>query len=1739
MTSTNLDPGLSNPFSTGSGGATFEQLVGASYLVTLLAGHIPRGLEWGVTQEVRFQQRWSGCLIDDVIVVSNDGTQERRLALQLKHDLDLIRSDEETFPRVIKDCWSVFTGAFGWRFEPDIDRIGIGLGTYQTKLDAHFRPLLEWARTSKTASEFIQKVNLSKYSSTEKREYLALMRDRLKDAKGTDLTDDEIWHFLKCLVVIHFDLENAGSRDATQCWNALLDLIQSRSDAQARMLFDALCSIVAKNNRTAGYLDLEKVRSEIPSSIALKDQPQYAGDLNRLRSHSQKTLASISHTIGLQVHLPRTQVIDQLEASVQQKDVVVISGEPMVGKSGLLKLLATRLQLEGEVLAFSVEDFSTSATLVDFLHNINISSDVHDILSAVGNATSRCILIDGLERVTDDNKRRVVNDVLITVRQYNEALTARGGHIAYRWRVVFTCRRHETQNALVHLNTRRNLKEGSLEVVQVDALTEDELDEVVSQLPRLKELAAAGHLKEILSRPLVLDILTLPDITLPPASIPSRLTETWLLEWFWKEVVRLAEQARPGRGHPDNREQLLIRLGLHALQSSVAVSSLSDVDAEALSGLVSDRLVLRLEDGLRFGHDVLEDWTLAVILQQHATDISALLVPAGEPLQASRAFQLFAARFLEVKQDTGAWLALLQRLESDSVLSPRWYQLAMTALLYSPLINELLPRLQNDLLEDDNHLLSKLLWTLHIVVVEPDPSAYTIFGDLPQAKLEKYLAYWNRPLLKQWIPLVRFVLQNLNHLTDRGMVEFSFVARKWMETPTGGQLFRREIGLFAMEVLRSRFLVRRPWNERQDSSLTYDEEKHVRENLVSCALQAADCLPDEVADFVRQNALPAEGRGRYDFKDVILSGGYGWIPLCKHLPDLAVDILEGILCRKAQPDPFGGLDHEFFHLGISIIRGDNPPTPDKGPFKVFLQIHPEQGLELVQRLVSHATKIWVLREEMEGNRKPLPQILNLTSGNVEVWGDAHVYHWYRYPSVGPDPVTCALMALEEWINEQIREGADPKELFEKVLRRTNSVAIVGVCTSVALANMNACLEAVVPIIETPAFWEMDIARLVQDLSAETSAKAFSEYFSLGNDKSDYEKLMEMARQPHRKADIRSFTIAILLNAPQEVCERVQAALRAFPEHPPLYYEDERENKRIIQSRIDKCRTWAAFAERDNYEFTTREDGSGITIEFKLPKELEDQKQEEKQYFEAQDRFYAFQNWCVGFLEDGQERAAFNFESAMAQAQELARLDDPVHRPRHFLDDSESRAQVVALFAAALVLRAWEWTEQNQHTAWCRDQLLIAASRPEPPSDRADEVQMYAWGYRRSAARALPILLSKNPTDAHVRKAILSLAVHHNEEVRAYLFSALRHLWGTDEAFVWKCIRNAEWRARVRAVHSRYWFLNKGWNGGVYWGRFAALKKIKARVGRLMRLAIAWIRTKPLRDCIYEDISEGVLQSTLYAIPTDAEITTWASNAYFNHLLELVWFTVNNYLHFQEEDKTYNEWAQYNWNPLFFSVLANAILRLQPQQADRLLRPIVEAWEQAPSMMEELLRNLSLTGAQEELEYRLLEIWTPLGERILSSSAVVSPRWSSLHDLHEILGLLIFSDPTGIVTWKVDEWDPLRQMAGFIDQWVAKVGHDPDCFRSLIRLLKGIGFSLLPEFGVNWLCQCMKQVGDKLFERDSVANTLAELLHDSWLKQRQFIEQDQNRFRQFVFLVDAVAGQGAQVAVRLQAQLQRR
>jgi len=469
---------------------------------------------------------------------------------------------------------------------------------------------------------------------------------------------------------------------------------------------------------------------------------------------------------------------------------------------------------------------------------------------------------------------------------------------------------------------------------------------------------------------------------------------------------------------------------------------------------------------------------------------------------------------------------------------------------------------------------------------------------------------------------------------------------------------------------------------------------------------------------------------------------------------------------------------------------------------------------------------------------------------------------------------------------------------------------------------------------------------------------------------------------------------------------------------------------------------------------------------------------------------------MNLLDKEEIGQTFTIQSAMEYAQELVRQDDPSYQPTNFLEYSEQRTNAIAAFAAALVIHQWQWVENNNYASWCREQLLIATKQPEPPARFHDKASRDSMGYRRSAARALPILLLKYPKDRKIRKAIFALTLHRNDEVRAYLFNGLKTLWATDQKTIWKCIDTVIKSSRTCS--------------------------------------------KPLRNCSPTEINSRHLQSILHCLPSDIQITEVpSSNKLVDLLEELLLFTINAYIHFEKDGKQYNKWGHNNWNHLFFQIIANALLRLPQNVAEpKLFDPIMTNWERSPATMEWLLRGIIWIKPQSELEDRFIKIWLDVGDRVLVSAHNNTLGYHPNNEMRDILGLLIFVDPAGIV-YDVREWAPMKKMTPFISRWCDTVGHRPDCFSSLVRLLKERGFDLVPEFGISWLYNCIRKADDhkNFLKRSRISSSLAELLHDSWSKQELSIKQDPERLEHFAFIVDTVAEQGESIAVRLQSRLQ--
>jgi hypothetical protein len=229
-----------------------------------------------------------------------------------------------------------------------------------------------------------------------------------------------------------------------------------------------------------------------------------------------------------------------------------------------------------------------------------------------------------------------------------------------------------------------------------------------------------------------------------------------------------------------------------------------------------------------------------------------------------------------------------------------------------------------------------------------------------------------------------------------------------------------------------------------------------------------------------------------------------------------------------------------------------------------------------------------------------------------------------------------------------------------------------------------------------------------------------------------------------------------------------------------------------------------------------------------------------------------------------------------------------------------------------------------------------------------------------------------------------------------------------------------------------------------------------------------------------------------------------------------------------------------WNQVLFPVVANAILRLPEAEVyPALLVPICSNWEKAPELMENLLWNLLFVGLTPECEGRFVDVWHRVGDVVLSSEIYTASSRYLKEDIKNILGLLIFSDRSGILAATVKDWSPPREVADIVERWCSTVGSHPECFPRLVNLLRTIGFSYIPDHGIHWLYSCIRGSSNPsvMLEQVCRQNTLPELLHDAWAEYHSVIKQDPDLQQKFIYVVDVTAAQGAPIALQLQRKIE--
>jgi hypothetical protein len=736
---------------------------------------------------VRFQRAYEGEPLDDLIVISDLPSGEAKLALQVKRDIAFGEQDA-TFDKVMRAGWETVGSS---DFTPGTDRFGLAIGLYSKSVDEHYQTVLSWARNSVNADDFLSRVSIEKLSSQTQRSFVSLIRNKLDQCAGRSIDDEELWNFLRAMVILYFDFQREGSRDQSHAIEMLRHSMPLAKQGRASTLFQQLAGYAAEASRTAGSHNGGTLTQRLRTGgYLLLPAADCRDDLVRLSEHARFVLNDIKTDInGLELN--RVDVLAEAQEEARAATLLELTGPPGAGKSAVLKALVEARKGEGPVMVLA-GDRITGTGWDGLAGQLRLERSLKDLLSALGGTASPCLFIDGVDRIDEHGPRMAVNDLIRGLAGAGE-----DGIRSENWTVVVTVREENLQELHSWLDWRVLDKPKALRVAE---LSDDDLKVVGDHGSHLRQILAMQHLRPVTRNPFMLNLLEDRRMLLGAETVSQVVTEMEISSVWWERVVN------DGGTLGISRRQALLKLGERAARSPGRRLTVEDIPADVLRSLETDRVLLREagRDVYRFGHDLLEDWVLCRALDPHREDVAEYLLNLDQPFGLFRAVQLLGASLLEQEETAEEWMGLVEQVEQTEGLAPRWRQALLTAPLISTRARDLLDKAEPLLIDGDAGRLADLLVALRTVEVNPDFSYLPVLATLNEEPndLASILFRFPVPRWRVWSPLMGWLINRAPNLPAAIRPEAARVMEIWQQKAPDGSIYRREVGEITFAWLR-------------------------------------------------------------------------------------------------------------------------------------------------------------------------------------------------------------------------------------------------------------------------------------------------------------------------------------------------------------------------------------------------------------------------------------------------------------------------------------------------------------------------------------------------------------------------------------------------------------------------------------------------------------------------------------------------------------------------------------------------------------------------------------------------------------------------------------------------------------------------------------------------------------------------------------------------------------------------
>ncbi|MBW3111595.1 hypothetical protein KYJ26_07125 [Bacillus sp. MCCB 382] len=292
--------GTSSPIATGAGGTTFEHKVQTEFVCLMISGgkiSINRFEDGYIIDNISFQTRYKNIQTDDMVLAFKPVHGNcSKIYAQMKFRIML--TNNELFRDVIKGFWTDFNSS-EFNKITDVFAIVMGLPTNMTTY-THTINFLDRARVSLDSNDFQSRVN----ANNNMQNIYVLFKEAVESANGTNVTNHELWVFIKCVYVISYDYNNDTS-------HAQRNIIQFLETTKRRVrglesgtdVWNKLFALVVDGNFKAGVVTSDTVFNKYPSLANWFDHN--AIQINPIKMELDKYKPGMSEAISSSVGIKK------------------------------------------------------------------------------------------------------------------------------------------------------------------------------------------------------------------------------------------------------------------------------------------------------------------------------------------------------------------------------------------------------------------------------------------------------------------------------------------------------------------------------------------------------------------------------------------------------------------------------------------------------------------------------------------------------------------------------------------------------------------------------------------------------------------------------------------------------------------------------------------------------------------------------------------------------------------------------------------------------------------------------------------------------------------------------------------------------------------------------------------------------------------------------------------------------------------------------------------------------------------------------------------------------------------------------------------------------------------------------------------------------------------------------------------------------------------------------------------